>query len=107
MTDTDLSKVFFLNMLPIKIKPLDLDVGICRCGYTGEDGFEISADSDKIEKLADLIFKNPLVKPAGLGARDSLRVEAGLCLHGHDMNDKMNPLECNLMWLVRKFSKFK
>lgn len=57
-----------------------------RCGYTGEDGFEISVHESNIEKLFDFLLKQPEVEPAGLGARDSLRLEAGLCLHGNDMN---------------------
>ena len=60
---------------------------VARCGYTGEDGFEISVNEKSIEKFTDLLFKNPNVQAAGLGARDSLRLEAGLCLHGNDMDE--------------------
>jgi len=89
----------------MKVKKFDnTEILLCRCGYTGEDGFEISIDKNKIEKFVDMLFKIPYVKPAGLAARDSLRLEAGLCLHGNDMDDKINPSEANLMWLVRKAS---
>jgi len=74
----------------------------CRCGYTGEDGFEISVDNSNAVKLADLLLQNQIVRPAGLGSRDSLRLEAGLCLHGNDMDHTKNPAESTLMWTVRK-----
>ena len=65
---------------------------ITRSGYTGEDGFEISISNKKVEKLIDFLISNE-VKPIGLGARDTLRLEAGLCLYGHDLNEKINPVE--------------
>jgi aminomethyltransferase len=80
----------------------NLEILVCRCGYTGEDGFEISVKTDQTEKFVDLLLQNPKLKPAGLGARDSLRLEAGLCLHGNDMNDTLSPAACTLMWTVRK-----
>lgn len=79
-----------------------MQVNICRCGYTGEDGFEISVSEKDVVQLADLLFANPLMKPAGLGARDSLRIEAGLCLHGQDMSAEVSPAEATLLWTVRK-----
>ncbi len=77
---------------------------ITRSGYTGEDGFEISIPNNKVEKLIDLLIANK-VKPVGLGARDTLRLEAGLCLYGHDLNEKINPVEANLKWAIAKKRK--
>ena len=74
---------------------------ITRSGYTGEDGFEISISNKKVEKLIDFLIKHN-VKPIGLGARDTLRLEAGLCLYGHDLNEKINPVEANLKWAIAK-----
>lgn len=64
---------------------------VARSGYTGEDGFEISFDNKYVDSIVNAFLKQPDVKFAGLGARDSLRIEAGLCLHGHDINDKITP----------------
>lgn len=75
---------------------------ISRTSYAGTDGFEISIDNSETVKLVENLMKLPDVKPAGLGARDSLRIEAGLCLHGHDMTEKITPFEATLMWTVRK-----
>ena len=77
---------------------------ITRSGYTGEDGFEISIANKKVEKLIDFLISNE-VKPIGLGARDTLRLEAGLCLYGHDLNEKINPVEANLKWAIAKKRK--
>ena len=62
----------------------------------------MSIDNAEAVKLVENLLKISDVKPAGLGARDSLRIEAGLCLHGHDMTEKITPLEATLMWTVRK-----
>ncbi len=77
---------------------------ITRSGYTGEDGFEISISNKKVKNLIDFLMKNG-VKPIGLGARDTLRLEAGLCLYGHDLNEKINPVEANLKWAIAKKRK--
>ena len=77
---------------------------ITRSGYTGEDGFEISISNKKVEKLINVLISNE-VKPIGLGARDTLRLEAGLCLYGHDLNEKINPVEANLKWAIAKKRK--
>jgi len=74
---------------------------ITRSGYTGEDGFEISIPNNKVEKLIKFLIENK-VNPIGLGARDTLRLEAGLCLYGHDLNEKINPIEANLKWAIAK-----
>ncbi len=75
---------------------------VTRSGYTGEDGFEISVAADKAEALARALLALPEVKPAGLGARDTLRLEAGLCLYGHDLNDRTTPVHAGLTWAIQK-----
>jgi len=75
---------------------------ISRSGYTGEDGFEISVPAAHAQKLADALCAQPEVKPIGLGARDSLRLEAGLPLYGHDMNPEIDPVEGNAAFAVSK-----
>ena len=75
---------------------------ISRTGYTGEDGFEISIEGADAEKVARALLKEVEVLPIGLGARDSLRLEAGLCLYGHDMDDSIDPAEAALMWSIGK-----
>lgn len=71
-----------------------------RCGYTGEDGFEISVTDDHAEALARCLLACPGVEPAGLGARDSLRLEAGLCLYGHDLDTTTTPVEAGISWVI-------
>lgn len=110
LLDRDLMKVPFMSIFNAKLKGLDIDAIVCRCGYTGnchankgEDGFEISINNTDAEKFADYLFsKNSDLVPAGLAARDSLRLEAGLCLHGHEMTTEITPLDAVLMWIVRK-----
>ena len=75
---------------------------ISRSGYTGEDGFEISVLAEDAERLATLLLDQPGVLPAGLGARDSLRLEAGLCLYGSDIDELTSPVEANLAWAIGK-----
>jgi len=75
---------------------------VSRSGYTGEDGFEISVPNNQAEKLARLLLAQPEVAPIGLGARDSLRLEAGLCLYGHDMDATITPVEASLAWALSK-----
>lgn len=75
---------------------------ISRSGYTGEDGFEISVPNAQAEALARLLLAQPEVAPIGLGARDSLRLEAGLCLYGHDMDGSTTPVEASLTWALSK-----
>ena len=78
---------------------------ITRSGYTGEDGYEISVPARQAEDLARLLLAEPEVAPAGLGARDSLRLEAGLCLYGHDIDTSTNPIEAALTWTISKRRK--
>jgi aminomethyltransferase len=75
---------------------------VSRSGYTGEDGFEISVPADSARLLAQRIMDEPEVVPAGLGARDSLRLEAGLCLYGNDIDELTSPIEANLAWVIGK-----
>ena len=78
------------------------DVTIARAGYTGEDGFEISLDAGAAAEVADLLCAEPEVKPIGLGARDSLRLEAGLPLYGHDLSPETSPIEAGLTFGINK-----
>ena len=85
----------------------DLDLGgiavwASRSGYTGEDGFEISVPQDQAEALVEMLLAQEAVEPIGLGARDSLRLEAGLCLYGHDIDEGTTPTEAALNWAIQK-----
>lgn len=75
---------------------------ISRSGYTGEDGFEISLPSEIAAAFAEELLATPEVLPVGLGARDTLRLEAGLCLYGHDIDQTTNPIEAGLAWSISK-----
>jgi aminomethyltransferase len=75
---------------------------ITRSGYTGEDGFELSIPADRAEAIADRLLMDPDVAAAGLGARDSLRLEAGLCLYGNDIDELTSPVEAGLTWVIGK-----
>ena len=75
---------------------------VTRSGYTGEDGFEISVPAQQAQALAEALLAQPEVKPAGLGARDTLRLEAGLCLYGHDIDTTTSPVEAGLTWAIQK-----
>ena len=78
------------------------DLWISRSGYTGEDGYEISIPADRSEDLARTLLADDRVEPIGLGARDSLRLEAGLCLYGHDIDSTTSPVEAGLVWAMQK-----
>ena len=78
------------------------DCFLTRSGYTGEDGFEISVHESQAEKLARALLAQPEVKPVGLGARNSLRLEAGLCLYGNDIDTTTTPVEASLNWAIQK-----
>lgn len=83
-------------------KLLNVDCTVSRSGYTGEDGFEISVPAEYAQALARRLLSEPEVAPIGLGARDSLRLEAGLCLYGHDMDRLTTPVEASLTWAMSK-----
>ena len=79
-----------------------IDCFVSRSGYTGEDGFEISVPAEQAERLARALLEDSDVLPIGLGARDSLRLEAGLCLYGHDTDATTTPVEGALEWSIQK-----
>ncbi|MGJ3442522.1 glycine cleavage system aminomethyltransferase GcvT [Pseudomonas sp. Je.1.5.c] len=90
----------FMQFRPITL--LGQDCYVSRSGYTGEDGYEISVPAAAAEALARRLLAEPEVQAIGLGARDSLRLEAGLCLYGHDMNSATTPIEASLLWAISK-----
>lgn len=79
-----------------------VDTVVSRSGYTGEDGYEISCENGHAADLWELLLREPEVAPIGLGARDSLRLEAGLCLYGHDIDEATSPIEAGLAWSIGK-----
>ncbi|MFF7110555.1 glycine cleavage system aminomethyltransferase GcvT [Pseudomonas sichuanensis] len=84
------------------VKLLGVDCYVSRSGYTGEDGYEISVPVEAAALLARTLLAEPEVEAIGLGARDSLRLEAGLCLYGHDMEVRTTPIEASLAWAISK-----
>jgi aminomethyltransferase len=90
----------FMSAIRVNIKSADCFV--TRSGYTGEDGFEISVPADQAEALARVLLTYEEVAPIGLGARDSLRLEASLCLYGHDIDTTTTPVEAGLGWAISK-----
>jgi aminomethyltransferase len=96
----DVAEMGFMSAQSTRLGGIDCHVS--RSGYTGEDGYEISVKATKAAALADLLLAEPEVKPIGLGARDSLRLEAGLCLYGHDIDEKTSPVEAGLTWSIQK-----
>jgi aminomethyltransferase len=95
-----LSALTFMRGGPFAVA--GVDAWISRTGYTGEDGFEVSFAASEAERLADLLCAEPEVKPIGLGARDSLRLEAGLPLYGHDLDRHTDPVTAGLAWAVAR-----
>src|SRR6476661_1001483 len=96
----DVSAMRFMDAGPRRVGSFDCFVS--RSGYTGEDGFEISVPAANAEALVTKLLENPDVLPIGLGARDSLRLEAGLCLYGHDIDTTTTPVEAALEWSIQK-----
>ena len=88
-----------------KFKYKDNDIYVNRSGYTGEDGFEVSLENSVVKDFCKTLLENGDVKLIGLGARDSLRLEAGLCLYGHDLNPDISPIEASLSWALSKMKK--
>ncbi|ORC53587.1 glycine cleavage system protein T [Pseudomonas floridensis] len=99
----DVASMTFMQFTSITL--MGVECYVSRSGYTGEDGYEISVPSDKAEALARRLLDEPEVAPIGLGARDSLRLEAGLCLYGHDMNTDTSPIEASLLWAISKIRR--
>lgn len=98
----NLANLSFMEASNMAIPSIDEIVLVSRSGYTGEDGFEISVSDGNAAKLFELLLKSSEVKATGLGARDTLRLEAGLCLYGHDMNASTTPVEASLKWVIGK-----
>jgi aminomethyltransferase len=96
----DAGAMRFMDAGPRRVDGIDCYVS--RSGYTGEDGFEISVPAEQAEALASALLENSDVLPIGLGARDSLRLEAGLCLYGHDIDATTTPVEGALEWSIQK-----
>jgi len=94
----DITKMPFMTAQEMVVDGLNCLVS--RCGYTGEDGFEISVENTQAVKLAKKLLSFEEVKPAGLGPRYSLRLEAGLCLYGNDLNEDISPIEAGLAWTI-------
>jgi aminomethyltransferase len=95
----DVATMRFMDAGPRRLNGIDCFVS--RSGYTGEDGFEISVPAEHAESLAKILLANSDVLPIGLGARDSLRLEAGLCLYGHDIDATTTPVEAALEWSIQ------
>ena len=92
-----------MRFMDVAVLPSDFgELWVSRSGYTGEDGFEISVAADRAEALARALLAHEDVEPIGLGARDSLRLEAGLCLYGHDIDTATSPVEARLGWAIGK-----
>ena len=99
-TSLDISQMGFMcSVNGIKLGSVK-DCRLTRCGYTGEDGFEISVPAESVEDLARTLLSESAVQPAGLGARDSLRLEAGLCLYGNDIKENITPVQAGLVWTI-------
>lgn len=109
--ESSLKDQLFMNSFVRNIPKLNTKVIATRCGYTGEDGFELSVENEKAVELANLLLSvkdasgNSIIAPSGLGARDSLRLEAGLCLYGHEMDENVSPVEAVLQWTISKRRK--
>jgi aminomethyltransferase len=98
-TDSDLSSIAYYHFAEGVVA--GVQAVISRTGYTGEDGFELYIDSADARKLWDALLATGKVTPAGLGARDSLRLEMGMALYGNDIDDTTSPLEANMGWVVK------
>jgi len=96
----DMREMLFMAFEKAKINGIECTV--TRCGYTGEDGFELSVSNDQAPALMESLLDLDEVKPAGLGARDTLRIEAGLCLYGNDIDEDTTPVEAGLLWTIGK-----
>jgi aminomethyltransferase len=96
----ELADLKFMHTTDVAVKGLALQVS--RSGYTGEDGYEISLAARDAARLWTLLLEDERVKPVGLGARDSLRLEAGLCLYGHELTEAISPVEADLVWSIGK-----
>ncbi|MBA4785819.1 MAG: glycine cleavage system aminomethyltransferase GcvT [Rhizobiales bacterium] len=96
----DVSSMKFMDVREVSL--VSSPCVVSRSGYSGEDGFEISVPADKAEELAQALLSHPDCEAIGLGARDSLRLEAGLCLYGNDIDTTTSPIEASLEWAIQK-----
>jgi aminomethyltransferase len=92
--------MLFMDVTELEIA--GVPVVVSRSGYTGEDGYEISIPAEETDRIARLLLSDDHVEPIGLGARDSLRLEAGLCLYGNDIDETTTPVEASLKWAIQK-----
>ncbi|MEH6359320.1 MAG: glycine cleavage system aminomethyltransferase GcvT [Amylibacter sp.] len=99
----DVAAMKFMDVVTTEI--LGVECWVSRSGYTGEDGYEISVPNSKAVELAEALLAMEEVEPIGLGARDSLRLEAGLCLYGNDIDTGTTPVEAALLWAVQKIRR--
>ncbi len=95
-----LETIPFMSARPARV--MGFETFVSRSGYTGEDGYEVSLASSQAESFARILLAEPDVAPIGLGARDSLRLEAGLCLYGHELDETIDPIEAALSWSIQK-----
>ena len=96
----EIASIPFMTYLAVQVEGVPLHIS--RSGYTGEDGVEISIPAKAVEAFCERLLKDERVRPIGLGARDSLRLEAGLCLYGHDIDTTTSPIEADLKWSIQK-----
>ena len=96
----EVAEMSFMSARSLKLG--GVQANLSRSGYTGEDGYEISAAATRIGEIWDTLLLDARVRPVGLGARDSLRLEAGLCLYGHDIDKTTSPVEAALAWSIQK-----
>jgi aminomethyltransferase len=98
--ESEIAAMPFMSARPIRFEAFATQVS--RSGYTGEDGFEISLPAGEAEAFARRLLRESEIEPIGLGARDSLRLEAGLCLYGHELDETIDPIEAGLAWSIQK-----
>ena len=104
-TKADLKNLGYMNFIETDLNDFTQSVFISRLGYTGEDGFEISINNNDVVKFWQNLCADENIQPIGLAARDSLRLEMGYPLHGHDIDENTTPIEANLAWIVSKTNK--
>lgn len=100
LSDAGVARMNFMSATEMRVAGAPCFV--TRSGYTGEDGFELSLAADDAALVAEALLREPEVAPVGLGARDTLRLEAGLCLYGHDIDETTTPVEAGLVWTIAK-----
>ncbi len=98
--DSEIAAMAFMSARPIRFGAFETQVS--RSGYTGEDGYEISLPASEADAFARRLLGESEIEPIGLGARDSLRLEAGLCLYGHELDETIDPIEAGLAWSIQK-----